>query len=253
MHPVLFNIGSFSIYSYGVMVALGFGIAAYFIYSRAASFELNKDKMIDMLIMILLGGLLGARALYVILNLGYYAANPLEVFYLSKGGLVWYGAFFAGIAIAVWYIIKNGFNFWLVTDLMVPYVAMAQSLGRVGCFLNGCCYGSPAPAGYPLAVMFPDSCVARYPTELFSAVALLAIFIILRVWQDLPHFKGEIFLGYCLLYSLKRFVVEFFRGDNPKIIASLTLSQSISAVIFISAAAVFIYKDIQWRRYLKSK
>lgn len=235
------------------MVALGFGLAAFLIYRRAAGLGLDKGLIMDLVVLILLVGLFGARSLYVLLNLSYYIANPIEIFNLSKGGLVWYGGFLAGIAGAIWYIKINKLDFWAVSDLIVPYVALAQGFGRIGCYLNGCCYGVTAPLSYPFGVVFPGSMTPRHPTEIYSSLALILIFMILRAWQDLPHFKGGIFLGYCALYSLKRFYIEFLRGDNPKIICGLTLSQLISAFVFIMALAIFIYKGRQWKRYLSSK
>jgi len=235
------------------MVALGFGLAAFLIYRRASSLGFDKGLIMDLVILILLAGLAGARALYVLLNLSYYTANPIEIFDLSNGGLVWYGGFLAGIAGAIWYIRRNELDFWVVSDLLIPYVALAQAFGRIGCYLNGCCYGVTAAPSYPFGVVFPGSMTPRHPTEIYSSLLLILIFVILRSWQDLPHFKGGIFLGYCALYSLKRFCVEFLRGDNPKIIYSLTLSQAISAFVFIIAIAAFIYKGRQWKRYLSSK
>jgi phosphatidylglycerol---prolipoprotein diacylglyceryl transferase len=253
MHPVLVKLGPITIYSYGAMVALGFGIAAYLIYKHAARLGLNKEKVVDTTVSILVSGIIGARILYVLINLGYYTARPLEIFDLSKGGLVWYGGFIAGLLTAIIYIRVNKLDFWLVMDLIVPYVALAQAFGRIGCYLNGCCYGFEAPAGCTMAVTFPDSLVARYPTQLYSALLLLLIYVILRIRQELPHFKGGIFLGYCILYPLKRFIVEFFRGDNPRIFFGMTLSQVLSFAVFFAALVIFILKRAQWKSYLESK
>jgi phosphatidylglycerol:prolipoprotein diacylglycerol transferase len=240
-------------YSYGVMVALGFAVATLLIYRHAGRLDLNKDKIVDMLVLTLLCGIVGARLLYIALNLQYYIASPLEVFDLSKGGLVWYGGFVAGVVAATAYIKANRLDFWIVMDLIVPYVALAQVFGRIGCFLNGCCYGSILPHGCALGVTFPDSLAARYPTQIYSSLLLLGIYVVLRVWQELPHFKGEIFLAYCILYPLKRFAIEFLRGDNPKILLGMTISQVISLGVFLAALVVFTKKRLEWRRYLQSK
>ena len=175
MHPVLIKLGPLSIYFYGVMVALGFGVAALLSYRHAGRLGLNKDKIVDMLVLTLLCGIVGARILYIALNFPYYLARPLEVFDLSKGGLVWYGGFIAGIAASYAYIKVNRLDFWLVMDLIVPYVALAQVFGRIGCFLNGCCYGSVLPSGCALGVTFPDSFASRYPTQIYSSLLLLVI------------------------------------------------------------------------------
>jgi len=248
MHPILFKIGPFSIYSYGLMLALGFGLVAYLMHARAHEFGLDKDKMVDMTIFVLIGGLIGGRALYVALHTAYYLARPLEVFDFSKGGLVWYGGFFFALLVFFLFVKFNAMRFWVVADFMAPYVALAQSLGRIGCFLNGCCYGSQTSGSYPLAVVFPDSVVYRYPTQLFSALGLLMIFIVLRLWQDRRHFDGEIFLLYCVLYSSKRFFIEFLRADNPRVIFNLTISQVLSILVMVVSVAILSNKVYKWKR-----
>jgi phosphatidylglycerol:prolipoprotein diacylglycerol transferase len=230
------------------MVALGSFIAAILIYRRAPHFNLDKDKMLDLVIVMLLSGIIGARSLYVMLNINYYISNPFEVIDLSKGGLVWYGGFLFGLIMVLSYLKLNRMNFWSATDLIAPYIALAQAIGRIGCFLNGCCYGTEVGPGYPIGICFPGSAVYRHPTELYSAAALVVIFFVLRIWQDKVHFTGEIFLAYGVLYSLKRFLIEFLRGDNPRVIYGLTLSQCISLVIFIISLAALIYKGALWKR-----
>jgi len=253
MHPILIRLGPLTIFSYGVMVALGFGLATFLICINAKKHNLNKNSVIDLFILMLLSGLIGARLFYVLLNIDYYLTNPIEVLNLSRGGLIWYGGFLSGLATAAWYIRRKRIDFWIAADFAIPYIALAQSLGRIGCFLNGCCFGIEASSDFQFGVVFPGSPVLRHPTQIYSSLALLILFIVLRIWQDLPHFKGEIFLGYCVLYSLERFFMEFLRADNPRIISGLTFSQIISAIIFILALTVFVNKDIGWRRYLRSK
>lgn len=213
------------------MVAIGYGIATFLIYKNAGHYGLDKNKMIDLTIFTLIGGLVGARLLYVTLNVDYYFANPIEVFYLSRGGLVWYGGFFAGLAASIFYIWKKGLPLWPILDLIVPYLALAQAVGRIGCYLNGCCFGIPGQ-----------------PVQLYSSFALVLIFVMLKVWQDKKHFGGEVFAGYCLLYSLKRFFMEFLRGDNPRVILGYTFSQAISLAIFIIALIILFYKAAGWKK-----
>jgi phosphatidylglycerol:prolipoprotein diacylglycerol transferase len=247
MCPILFKIGPLSLYSYGIMVALGFAVAIAFIYRRAAEFGLDAEKVIDYAILVLITGLSGARLAYVLLNYGYYSARPAEIFNISKGGLVWYGGFIAAALMSVWFVRVKRLDFWSASDLVAPYIALAQALGRIGCFLNGCCYGSEAPASYPAGVIFPEDMVLRHPTQLYSASALLLIFVALRLWQDRRHFDGEIFLAYCMLYADKRFIVEFLRGDNPKLFLSLTVSQIVSVILFSAAAGLFMYRSHIWK------
>ena len=248
MHPILLKLGPISVYSYGVMVALGFAIATILIYNRAARFNVDKNKIMDLAIIMLVSGIIGARLVFIILNLRYYISNPLEILNLARGGLVWYGGFLSALAATIFYIRKNNLDFWTVTDLVCPYVVLAQAFGRIGCFLNGCCYGIEVPPNYPFAVCYPLESVSRFPSQIYSAIALFLIFIILILWQERRRFKGEVFLGYCMLYSFKRLLIEFFRGDNPRIFFGLTISQVMSIGVLLMAAVVFINKRNEWKK-----
>jgi len=166
---------------------------------------------------------------------------------LSKGGLVWYGGFLSALIAMIVYTRLNKLDFWSVLDLIAPYAALAQGFGRIGCFLNGCCYGIKVAPGFPLAVTFPCDLEPRFPAQLVSAGALFLIFAILAIWQKKRRFGGEIFFAYCILYSSKRFLMEFLRGDNPKIFLGLTMSQLISAVIFVASLVIFLYKASLWK------
>ena len=252
MHSIITKIGPLYVYSYGLMVAIGFAVATLLAYKHANDFGIDKERVIDLGIVMLICGIVGARIVYIALNFQYYVRNPPEIINLTKGGLVWYGALIFGLGAAAWFVKKNRINFWMAADLFAPYIALAQAFGRIGCFLNGCCYGSAAPSSLLLGVVFPEESVSRYPTQIFSAIALLLIFVILRIWQKKRHFNGGIFLGYGLLYSMKRFGVEFFRGDYPKILYGFTISQLISVVIFIVCLSLFIYRCLKWKNSLKS-
>jgi len=230
MHPVLYRIGPLTVYSYGAFVAIGFAVFAFLAERRARAMKIDSGKILDLAILILVSGIVGSRIMYVVLNLSYYAANPAELIDLSKGGLVWYGGLFAAFFAGSIYVKINKMDLWDTLDLIAPYLALGQSLGRIGCFFNGCCYGSNGA-----------------PVQLYSSAALLAIFIALRLWQDARKFKGEIFLGYCMLYSVKRFAIEFLRADNPRMLAGLTISQVISVFVFILASVIFIKRMVIWK------
>lgn len=229
MHPILFKLGPVTVYSYGVFVALGFAAAALLIYRRAGKFGIIKENAADLVVLILVSGIAGARLLYIFLNAQYYRDNPAEIINLSRGGLVWYGGFFAALCASIVYIRRKNIGFWNAMDLIVPYVALAQAFGRIGCFFNGCCYG-----------------INGVPAQLYSAMLLIFIFVILRLWQDRRRFEGEIFFGYCILYSVKRFGIEFIRGDNPKIFLGLTISQVISLAVIFVVIPLFINKAYRW-------
>jgi phosphatidylglycerol:prolipoprotein diacylglycerol transferase len=248
MHPTILKIGPFTVYSYGMMVAIGFAVAVFCMYRRAPKFHIDPNRIIDVCILMLVTGIVGARMLYVIINSGYYMAHPFEIINVSKGGLVLYGGLLSALAALVLYLRAIKLDFWAVMDLIAPYLALAQVFGRIGCFLNGCCYGQASGDGYMFGVKTLSDPVVRHPTQIYAAIALFLIFLILRIWQDRKQFEGEIFLGYCALYSYKRFLIEFMRGDNPRMLFGLTISQVISVIVLVAAVVIFIYKAKQWKR-----
>jgi len=193
-----------------------------------------------MLFTAFVSGIIGSRLFYVLENLSYYLENPLEAIMLQHGGLSWYGGIFLGCAATVLYIRKKQLPLYKTLDLVMPFVALGQSIGRIGCFLNGCCYGKPSVFG----LYFPVLDAQLIPTQVYSSLAALAIFTVLRILQDKPHKKGEILFIYFALYSFKRLLIEFWRADNPVMAFGLTLFQMISIVVFIISV---------WKIYLIRK
>ena len=170
MHPILFKIGPLTIYSYGLMVAAGFGAAIYLALRQAHKFGLKKENVIDICLYILIAGLAGARILYVLLNLDYYRSNPIEIFYISRGGLVWYGAFFFGLLAGLLYAVLKKISFRDMADLMAPYIALGQSIGRLLPQRLLLRHGSGA--GLPAKGLFPGGRLPQAPdSSLFVACA----------------------------------------------------------------------------------
>ncbi len=218
MHPIICKIGFFTIYSYGLMLSLAFGLALLLINRRAGKENISPDIIFNFSFGVLLWGVIGARLFYVIENTGYYLKNPIEIIMLQRGGLSWFGGLFFAIIFSAVYFKKRRLPAYKILDLCAPFLAFAQAVGRIGCLLNGCCFGR-----------------TLIPIQLYSSLALIFIFIILRFLQERPHKEGGIFFAYLLLYSIKRFFIEFWRSDNEIIFLGLTLFQIISAAIFCFA------------------
>ena len=247
MHPILLKIGPFSVYSYGFMVSAGFLLAVYLVLKDARPLGFDPDDVIDIALYMLIGGLIGARVAYVLLNFDYFRRNPLEIFYLSRGGLVYYGAFLGGLLAVVACIFRKKLSFWNVADLFAPYIALGQAVGRIGCFLNGCCYGRAVSGNFSLGVAFPESTVIRHPTQVYSSLILLVLFLALKAFRPRRRFAGEVFIIYCAAYSFQRFFIEFLRGDNPPILLNMTASQVMSAVIFTASLFVWSIFFARWK------
>jgi len=231
MHPTICQIGPFTIYSYGLMLVVAFLVGSSLAVRRARRKNINPDIIFNLCFLAFISGIIGARFFYVLQNIGYYTENPLEIFMLQKGGLVWFGGLIAGIGGAVFYLKFKKLSVYKILDLVVPYLALAQSIGRIGCLLNGCCFGKNSTWG----IYFATHEATLIPTQIYSSLLLLVIFIILRLLEERPHKAGEIVSAYLILYSLKRFFIEFLRGDSNTIFLNLTLFQLISIVIFLSA------------------
>jgi len=228
MYPVICKIGPFTIYSYGLILVVAFAVSSTLARLQAKKQNINPDIIFNFSFVVFISGIIGARILYIIENLSYYLKNPLETIMLQRGGLSWFGGLLFGLGSAIIYLKKRNLSVYKILDLIIPFVALAQAIGRVGCLLNGCCFGRVSKFGIYFAVY--NSILI--PTQIYSSLLLIFIFIILRFLQDRPHKEGKIFFVYLLFYSIKRFFIEFWRADNETIILRLTLFQIISIVIF---------------------
>lgn len=240
MKPVLIEIGYFTIYSYGLMLAIGFILATAFAMRAANKNGINAGKILDLCLFILITGIIGSRILYVALNWPYFSANPADIILLNKGGLAIYGGFALAIPASVWFIKKSNLPFWKTADLLSPYIALAQSVGRIGCFLNGCCYGKPTDIF--LGVYFPGKIFKVHPAQLYSAAGLFIIFLILTSSYKKRRSDGTVFLLYLILYSVFRFFIEMLRGDTNQLVFGLTLFQCLSLVLFLGSAIVYFIR-----------
>ncbi len=247
MHPVLAKIGSFTVYSYGVMIALGFGLGIYLAARRAHIFGVTREDLLDLALFILIGGIAGARLFHVALNYDYFKSRPLEVILLSRGGLAYYGAFAGGLAAGLVFKLWKKIPFWNTADLLAPYVALGQSIGRIGCFLNGCCYGGAASDDFPLRVHFPHDTVARHPVQAYSSLILFALFVALRSLRERRRFAGEVFLAYAIAYPFQRFFIDFLRDDTPRAVFDLTVSQLMSVPLFAASVVIYLLLYRRWK------
>jgi phosphatidylglycerol---prolipoprotein diacylglyceryl transferase len=236
MLPEICQIGPFTIYAYGLMLVLAFFTCAYLATLQAKREQLDSDEIFNLLFYIFIFGIIGSRVFYVLMNARFYLDHPLEIIMLQHGGMAWFGGLIFGTAAAVYFIKKHKLQLLKSLDLLAPFIALGQAIGRIGCLLNGCCYGRESEFGLYFKV-FDKRLI---PTQLFSSLLLLLIFIFLRLKQDSKHLVGEIFCGYLFLYSLKRFFIEFLRNDSPRMYYGLTLFQVLCLVVFFLSLGLFI-------------
>ena len=162
MIPVIFSLGPVHVYSYGLMLAVAVTVCAFLLKKDAAALNIPGDTLYDLVFWAVAGGLLGARIFFVTLNWDFFSGQPGEIFMIQNGGLAFQGGLLFGSAAAVIYLRLKKLPFWATTDLLAPYLALGQAIGRVGCFLNGCCYGRPFNHG----IFFPVHQDYLHPTQL---------------------------------------------------------------------------------------
>jgi len=241
MHPILFKIGPITVFSYGVMVAIAFGICSSLMWYNAPRVGFPREKVVDFVLVILIFGIVGARVLHVAANHVYYKNNLFDILMITKGGLAFYGGLICSLIAGIVYLKINRISLWLAGDFVAPYAALGQAIGRIGCFLNGCCYGRISASGL-FCVHFPGETVLRYPTQLFVSGLLLCIYVILRYLLEKGILKDNLFLLYVILYSYQRCFLEFLRGDVDRVVWDMTLSQVISIPVFLAACILLVWR-----------
>ncbi|MFH1777416.1 MAG: prolipoprotein diacylglyceryl transferase [Candidatus Omnitrophota bacterium] len=243
MYPVFLKIGNITVYTYGVMFALGYLAAMFIVVRDARQKGIATEFLYDLFFIVLIWGIIGARLFYVLLNIRYYINSPLELFMLHHGGLVFYGGLIFGIISAVIFLKKRKQPVLSTVDFITPYLPLGHAFGRIGCFFNGCCYGRPTD--FFLGITFPTSMGKVHPTQLYSSAILILLFLVLRYLRAHKRFNGQVFLSYLILYALARFILEFFRGDNFPVFLQLSIAQLIS--IMIISTSIFIYSLLRKR------
>ena len=248
MHPILLQVGSLKLYTYGLFVALGFITAIWFTKRNAKFYGVPDQIVSDLFFTVLISALAGARILYVLINLNAYKDNFFDVFKIWNGGLVFFGGFLGGALGAIIFLKIKKMDIWKTADVIAPGLALGHSVGRFGCLFAGCCYGKPSDLSIALTFSNPDSLaplnVPLQPTQLYMIASNFILFLILLAIQRRKSFNGMVFLSYIMLYSLFRSIIEFFRGDfrGNFIFDFLSLSQGIGFLVSCVALIFMIVK-----------
>ena len=240
----LFSIGPFTVHGYGLMMAIGI-LAAYFMVEyRAKKRGMAEDAIFNMAVWAVCGGLLGAKALYLITRLPALIADPALILDCLKDGFVVYGSILGGILGAWIGCRRYHLVFLKIFDLVVPALALAQGIGRIGCLLAGCCYGMEVSESNPFHIVFRESAYAPnniplFPTQILSSLLNFLHFGVLMALSRRTKCDGQLAGFYLLFYSIGRFVMEFFRGDLIRgSVGALSTSQFIS--IFMCLAGLLM-------------
>jgi phosphatidylglycerol:prolipoprotein diacylglycerol transferase len=250
MHPILFEILGFPFYGFGLMLALAFVLGLFWVMKRATRAGMNSGgmdsgKILDTFAWVLISSIVGARLCFILFFPDAFWADPLGVMF-SSGGLVWYGGMIGVVACVVVLSRLWKFSALQFLDVLSPPAALGLALGRIGCFLAGCCYG--APTQLPIAVHFPldheTHGVGVLPVQLFeSTLMFMGAFLLGRLSLDETS-RGKATAGFLMLYGLVRFSMEAMRGDRLVWLPDLNLSASQCISLLGLVAGVILWRRV---------
>ena len=276
MYPIAFHIGSFAVHWYGIFIGIGFLVSFCLLLKLKKYASLTSDQIYNISMIALFAGVIGARIFYVVQFWEQFRGRGiLAILNVHEGGLVFYGgfilAFTAECIYAKWPTVRRmlglkekkpadgaeprkDISILALLDILGPAMALAHAFGRVSCFMQGCCFGKPAPNGFPFAVCFPaespaayrypsllpgtSGSVPVYPVQLFESAGNILMCIILLLLLRKRKYAGTIGGIYLVLYGLMRFLIEFMRGDHTDSILGLTPSQFIAVAIAIPGGII---------------
>ena len=276
MYPIAFNIGSFAVHWYGIFIGIGFLVSFGLLMKLKKYASLTTDQVYNISMIALFAGVVGARLFYVIQFWDQFSGRGLlAILNVHEGGLVFYGgfilAFTAECIYAKWPSVRRmlglkekksadgdeggsrkDISLLALLDILGPAMALAHAFGRISCFMQGCCFGKPAPNGFPLAVQFPQGSPAAYrypslltggsepvyPVQLFESAGNLLMCAVLLLLLRKRKYAGTVGGVYLILYGVMRFLIEFMRGDHTDSILGLTPSQFIAVALAIPGGVI---------------
>ena len=265
MKQVLFTIPGLGVpvHGFALLVVVGFFLGVLLARRRSLQEGLDPDLIDDLAPWVLLGGLIGARLLFVAEYWGEKVATLGAVFRVWEGGLVFYGGLFGAVVAVLLVRAARAFPLLATLDALTPALALGIAIGRVGCFLNGCCYGDPCPIPW-LAVRFPPhsppwlaeqaqgiipaaarASLPLHPTQLYAAFDGLVLLALLSAYYPLRRRDGAVFGLFLLTYPVLRFLVEALRDDEKALITGLTIAQVTSLFVLASGLLFSAYLSRQ--------
>ena len=266
MRPRLFEIHipfldwTLPINSYGTMLVIGFLIGVYLACRRAKRMGIDPNLMTDVGMIAILTGILGGRIFFVIEFYDQFRGHPLDIIRIDQGGLVFYGGFLAAILCVSLYVWRKKQSMADILDISTPSLAVGLAFTRIGCFLNGCCWGKVCSAALPWAVYYPPQSevfksqveagllpkaaaqsLPVHPTQLYESLAAFGLFFVMSWLFGHRKRKGDILAAFAVLYAIARFLIECLRADNALMADHLTVSQNISILAFVLGVAWLVW------------
>jgi len=258
LNPELFSIGSLSVHWYGIITALAFLVVVGGIIKNTSKFDLIQDDLIDMVLITVPAGILGARLFYVFMNWGYYSANLNEIYKIWKGGLAIYGGIILGIITIYLFCRNKKINTLHLLDYIVVYLVLGQVVGRWGNFVNQELFGpnTTLPWGMTGDIIKNTIIIEGFegvnpelpvhPLFLYESLWNLVAFFILLWFRKRKKLNGEVFSLYMISYGGARFVIDSFRFDLR--VGDININRLIGAIFIIGFTAVFISRRIRLKK-----
>jgi len=250
MNPIFLTVGPITIHTYGLFFALGILAATFlaeYLHRRDGG---TPGAVTDIAFLVAIGALMGARTLFILVNLEYFLKNPLEIPQIWNGGLVFYGGLIGGSLTFIVIARLRKLNLWRLADTVAPGLALGHALGRIGCFYAGTCYGKPTDLPWAVTFNDPRSLATGvlgtpvHPTQLYSSFGLLVLMVVLLGIRSRARFPGQVIASYGILYGILRFGMEFLRGDPRGSVslmgATLSTSQVVSLVLVPLSLAAYV-------------
>jgi phosphatidylglycerol---prolipoprotein diacylglyceryl transferase len=235
MRPVLFQLGPFPVSSFGIFLLLAFITGILLFRARTSRLGWDPGEVLDLSLYAIIGGVIGARIGYVLVNLRDFASDPVRVVTIWRdAGLTFYGALLGGALVAWLYGRRRGWSLRQMADAAAPSLALGYAIAMIGTLLYGLNYGRPAAVPWAVT-LFGEP---RHPTQLYLMAASLIIFGVLLWVEGRPHIPGKVFWTYILLYGIARAVIEMWM-DYPRVLGPLTLAQAVNILAAV-VAAVFL-------------
>lgn len=244
MTPIAFTIGALTIRWYGVMAALGFLSATLLLQYNRKKADLTADQAVNIVFIAMVSGVIGSRIFYVVQFAEQFRNNWIDVIRIDKGGLVFYGGLILALISIYWYCRKCKLDIIRVFDAMTPSLAIGHAFGRVGCFLNGCCFGTVTSSW--VGISYPPGTepylrhldAPLHPVQLYEAGYNIIMGIVMMFLLCKYRRRGLYSGIYLVGYGIMRFLLEFFRGDNAKMLG-LTIAQYIGMGV-VALGTIFI-------------
>jgi phosphatidylglycerol:prolipoprotein diacylglycerol transferase len=260
MFPILLRLGPLTLPTYGVLMAAAFLVALQVARRHAEQDGIDPESLTGLFIVILICGIGGAKLTLYLVDWRYYVTHPAAILSSWRSAGVYYGGFLGAALASLWYVRRHRLPLGPVADAIAPSVALAQSIGRLGCFAAGCCYGLPTHVPWAVTFTDPEASaitgvplgIARHPTQIYLSLNALVVFgllLLVRRWKvrrSLPD--GVVFWSYVLLYSCGRFALEYLRADPRGALGPFSTSQGIAILGVIVAVCALGFLGLSRRR-----